>query len=174
MKKNGTKRVNAKKPRRKYKKNGALTRLVQSRLSAEQRQLLLERIRTEPIPGSQQSDINVAYTVSLKNLVEGGGTDYDWANVVVSLNIAMILVEAGLGPEYEDDIVAALDGMFRMQLRAKRFGKWIFDGTALQAVNRALEVHEAQLELATHQQVIDAKQVMHQRISSGNVYKEAA
>jgi hypothetical protein len=102
----------------------------------------------------------------------GRGDEQQWGTVVFTLNMAMLLAEAGYGPEYEPLLARALEGAFRARLRADQSGKWGFDGPALTAIAEALEVHEAQLEAATQADILAARDEMKRRINAGIVFRD--
>jgi hypothetical protein len=82
----------------------------------------------------------------------------------------MALAEAGIGEEYEQDIVKALDGAFRAKIRSGKSGSFRLDGEALQAIELALRVHDQQMEIATRAEITEAMTLVARRIEEGNVY----
>lgn len=65
------------------------------------------------------------------------------------LDIASALAESDIGAEHLPTIRDALDGMQRAKERAQRTGRWALDGDALNAVRTALNIHDAQVGIAT-------------------------
>lgn len=129
---------------------------------------------SQKLDSDQMTDLSLAFRQSLANMVGGYANEQQWSTCVGSLNIAMILVERGFGKEYEADVVRALDGAFRAKVRAHQGKGWGFDGEAIQAIKYAYEIHEAQIELATRADFIDAISEVHRRMEQGIVYQEAA
>lgn len=127
-----------------------------------------------PIIEDDQKDLHIAYRTSYDAMLRGAGTEETWSTVVVSLNVALILTEQGIGAEYEPDLVGALDGAFRAKIRAGRIGRWGFDGPAITAINLAFQIHEAQIELVSKAEVRAALQEVYRRINEGHIYREAA
>jgi hypothetical protein len=122
----------------------------------------------------QLADLGVAYWLSFDNLRAGDANEESWSCVSCALNVALILTEKGIGAEYEGDIVKALDGLFRAQMRSKRSGNWRLDGEALRDVERALQIHDQQMAIAKRWEVTEAMNTIYKRLADGNVYKEAA
>lgn len=122
----------------------------------------------------QLTDIGVAYWLSFENLRSGAATEEAWSCVACALNVGLMLAEKDIGAEYEQDLVLALDGLFRAQIRSKKSGNWRLDGDALRDVERALQVHDQQMQIAKRWEVTEAMNVIYKRLADGNVYKEAA
>lgn len=155
-----------KKPRtRRYTPGGALQRVRRAKA--------LQRARMVPL-GEQAQTIGIATRMAMKDMEQGRGSEQVWAVVTLTLNYTLALAEMGFGDDRIDAIVPALDGAFRAKLRAAKTGKWGFDGPAIQAINHALDIHDAQLELATGEEVMAARQLVHASMKKGVVYKETA
>jgi hypothetical protein len=107
---------------------------------------------------------------ALDNLVMGRGYEEALAIVGNMLNLALLLAEKGIGHEYVDDINQALEAVFRAKVRGSKTDKWGFDGPGLAAVKAAYDVHEAQLGLATRNEIINAIAAIRQRIEQGHVF----
>lgn len=122
----------------------------------------------------QMTDLSLAFRLAFQNMIGGCANEEQWSTCVGSLNIAMVLAERGFGLEHEPLLVKALDGAFRARLRAERGKGWGFDGEVIQAIKEAYDVHEAQMDLATRADIIDAIAEVHRRMDEGIVYQEAA
>jgi len=122
----------------------------------------------------QQTDLGVAYWLSLENLARGSADEEHWSCVVCAINIGMALAETVIGEEYEEDFVRALDGLFRAKIRSKTSGNFRLDGEALRDVKYALEAHDAQIKLVTKRELVAAMELVRKRIDEGNVYRDAA
>lgn len=127
-----------------------------------------------PLRADQLTDLGSAYWLSLENLRKHDANEESWSCVVCALNIGMALAESGIGGEYEKDIVKALDGAFRAKIRSANSGTFRLDGEAIQDIEHALHVHDAQMELASRSEVTAAMRLVAGRIKEGNVYREAA
>jgi hypothetical protein len=109
----------------------------------------------------------------MTTMLAGHGNEETWGVIVKNLNVAMILTELGYGEELYDLLKDAMAGAFRAQIRAKRSGRWGFDGPAAASIREALEYHQVQLQAASKAHVYEALQIMNQRLADGNVYTDA-
>jgi hypothetical protein len=132
-------------------------------------------IQAAPLTPSQLTDLGAAYWLSFEQLRTGDATEEAWSCVVCALNIGLALAEKGIGDEFEQTLVDALDGAFRAKVRSAKAGTFRLDGEAMRAIDEALHVHDAQMELATRDEVTAAMRLVHQRVVDGDVYQlEAA
>jgi hypothetical protein len=152
-----------KKPRKQYRPR------VISRTSSID---VLER-RT-PMDKSQTTDLGIAYHVALDEMLKGRGTEEHWSTVVCALNITLVLSERGYGAALMPTVNAALAGAVRARDRARKCGKWGFDGDAFNDVRDAIALHDEQMHVATKKVVLDALAEVHRRIDEGHAFKEAA
>jgi hypothetical protein len=129
---------------------------------------------TKPIDAHAMTDLGIAYWAAFHQMVHGKSREEDWSVIVVALNIALILSERGIGPEWEAHIVKALDGAFVSYQRAQNLHAWRFDGPALSNVREALEIHDEQVAVATKEDLRLALIEVNNRIAAGNVYRIAA
>ncbi|MBV8666713.1 MAG: hypothetical protein JO269_09535 [Burkholderiaceae bacterium] len=127
-----------------------------------------------PMTDDQIADLSIAFRLAFQAMLTGAADEQQWSTCVASLNIAMVLAERGIGPEYLPQFTAALDGAFRARIRATRTGKWGFDGDAIQAIKEAFSAHELQIEHATKQEIREALIEVRLRVDAGQVYQEAA
>jgi hypothetical protein len=84
--------------------------------------------------------------LAMTELTQGRGTKAEWDLIVGAINIANMFCEQGIGNEFRAETIAARDALLEVGKRFMRTGKFVFTGDELQAVNRALECHDAQLE----------------------------
>ena len=128
--------------------------------------------KRQTLDDDQQTDLSVAYRLAFQQMVSGHADEENWCVVVLSLNIALVLAEWGIGEEYIDRINGALEGAFRAKIRAGRTGKWGFDGEAIQAIKDVFEIHEEQLKLASKHEITSSLQEVHRRADAGHVFTE--
>lgn len=92
-------------------------------------------------------ELQVKNHLAMTDLTQGRGTRAQWDQIVGAINMASVMCEQGIGDEFRPVMLAARDAMLevgkRAVLNADRFG---FTGAQLQAVNEALDCHDAQLE----------------------------
>lgn len=130
--------------------------------------------RRTPMDVSQTTDLGIAYHVALNEMINGRGTEEHWSTIACALNIALVVAETGPGADSVGIIKGALAGLVRSRDRARRGGKWGFDGDALIDVKIALETHDAQMALVPKASVLAALAEVHRRIDAGEAFKEAA
>ena len=127
-----------------------------------------------PLKPDQVTDIGVAYWLSFENLRTGSASEEAWSCVACALNVALVLCEKGIGAEYVDSLVKALDGCFRAKIRSAKTGNFRLDGEALRDIETALKIHDQQMEIAKRWEVTEAMQTIYKRLEEGNVYEVAA
>lgn len=127
-----------------------------------------------PLNAEQLADLGLAYWLSLEQLRTGDASEEAWSCMVCALNVGLVLAELGVGAEYEEDLVLALDGAFRAKVRSAKTGTFRLDGEAMRDIEHGLSVHDAQMEAATRAQVTEAMRTVRKRIDQGNVYEVAA
>lgn len=163
-----------KKPRRKYQRKRMP---AFAGLDMLNRAHIVESVREKyhvPLSEEDQRDVNIACGLSIDAIVMGKGTHEHMNCLALMCNTSLVLTEYGFGKQYEKNLIAALDALFRMQLRFKRSGVWEFDEIGREAMRTAYDVHVAQVQVAGQGDLMAAGNVVNQRVKEGNVYREAA
>ena len=106
------------------------------------------------IGGEHLTKLNTKNHAAMHCIVHGHGTRDLWDRLVGAINMALVMCELGTGHEYRPDLIAGRDALATLCTRYRRTGTWVFTGGEMQAVNLALEVHDAQLEIS---RVIDVE-----------------
>lgn len=127
-------------------------------------------INASSLNDDQRSDLGAGYWLAFTNLTQGNASEESWECVVCACNIGMALSETVFDHQGEEEIVSALDGLFRAKLRSERTGNYRLDGDAIQAVRAGLEIHDQQMQLAQRREIVAAMAVVRARIAEGNVY----
>jgi hypothetical protein len=85
---------------------------------------------------------------ALEEITKGRGTKSHIDTVIVAMNMteALAMIRDDLGADWRDEINAAQDALFTMAQRGLAKGKFLFTGPELQAINLAMELHDAQLD----------------------------
>jgi len=91
---------------------------------------------------------------------------YEW--LCEAINIGMILCENGIGAEYLPAILAAQDAIYFAWPNAQATGFYAMDEAGIAAVAHALEVHDAQLEVAWASEIALAERTLRKRLNEGN------
>jgi hypothetical protein len=127
-----------------------------------------------PLREDQLSDLGRNYWLSFTNLTQGSASFESWENCVGSLNMGLVLAEKVFDGQGEQEIVAALDGLFKAKLRGDKTGRYRLDGDGIQSVREALTIHDQQMKLAHRREIVDSIATVKQRVADGNVYQVQA
>ncbi|SAK65660.1 Fis family transcriptional regulator [Caballeronia pedi] len=130
--------------------------------------------RRTPMDKAQTTDLGIAYHVALDEMLKGRGTEEHWSTVVCALNISLVLAERGYGSELVETVKKALAGAVRVRDRARKCGRWGFDGDAMNDVRAVIALHDEQMRVVTKAVVLSALSEVHRRIDAGNAFREAA
>lgn len=104
---------------------------------------------------------------ALDDLMRGGqcGTQV-LDEFIEALNMTEALARIGHGAQYMAEIRAGLDAMFDASRRFAKQQSFAFLNGELEAVRTALEVHEAQMEIATVAEIEKARLIVVDEIAS--------
>lgn len=111
-----------------------------------------------------------AITLKIKNhsamdeLVRGRGNHQHCDTVIAALNMTEALAMLRIGNEYRQEISAGQAAMLTMCRRGVERGRFLFTGPELQAVNTAMEIHDAQLEACTLAELEKATDIVVQTV----------
>jgi hypothetical protein len=88
---------------------------------------------------------------ALTEVVQGRGNRDQIDVLIAAMNMAEALyrVNPDLGLQYSPDIKAAQDALYTMSKRGLERGRFLFTGPELTAMNTGMEIHDAQLDVAT-------------------------
>lgn len=125
----------------------------------------------QPVSVDQARDLAIGYHSALAAIAQGKGTEDDANTLALAANIALMLVEAGLGIDQLPTVHAGQDAIVSMMARAKRTGRHGFTGPELKAVQLLLDLHDAQLsdEDCTEAVMIAALDECKRRREAGHV-----
>lgn len=123
-----------------------------------------------PLRDDQQTDLGNGYLLAMTNLTQGTASRESWECVVCALNCALCLAETVFDHQHEDDIVRALDGAFRANIRFRKTNNFRLDGEAMHDIQFALAIHGEQLKLAHRNEIVAALNTVRDRIDAGHVY----
>lgn len=86
-----------------------------------------------------------------------------------SLNLSLVLCEAGVVPDGLDCVQAAHDALTRANWISRKNGRWTLAEDGYEVMCAALAVHDKQIAVATNAQLVAADRLIHSRIASGDV-----
>jgi hypothetical protein len=92
---------------------------------------------------------------ALTEYVQGRGNRDQIDVLIGALNICEAFAVHGKGCDWLPEIKEAQDALYDMALRGVNTEKFLFRGPEMQAVNLAMEIHDAQLEVATVKELED-------------------
>lgn len=125
-----------------------------------------------PLDASQKTDESLTLRLHLEALRTGRADESAFQSITAAVNVSLILCERGHGKDYEPDIKQALESLLRVWQRAQKSGRWLFDGAGWQDVNRAIDIHEAQLARVSRREASDAMREVIRRINQGHIFEE--
>jgi len=129
--------------------------------------------RQHPLDTSQKIRLGVALRTHLEALRTGKADEYAFHNLANAVNTSMVLAEnGGLGYEYDDLIGGAQEALIQLKANGNHKGRWLLDGPGLNAVNQWLGVYEAQLEIVSQQEAMNALNEVVRRVSIGQVFED--
>ncbi|HEX8894435.1 MAG TPA: hypothetical protein VF783_13985 [Terriglobales bacterium] len=107
-------------------------------------------IAKQPMTEAEIGQLEMAVLTAVESIARGHGTGDNWDAIAKAINQAWIFAtEAGTGEEAKPYLLVAQQGMERMKKRFLETGKMAFDGLALEAVRRAIELWREQLAMST-------------------------
>jgi len=103
---------------------------------------------------SAATDLRIKNHDCLNNLRMGSASREDIDKVIGVLNMAETLCQLGKGRDWTIEVGQAQDAMLEIARKGvSRDMKFVVSGPQLQALNLAMEVHDAQLDASTVQDV---------------------
>jgi hypothetical protein len=148
------------KPRKKYDPTRFISRIA---VNAEKRR------DANPLTSDQQRDLGLAYHIAFENMLKRGSEE-DWYILAGTLNVALVLAEKGYGEEFIPEVKAAMEALMATKYRADSTKRWAFDGQGIQAMRRALELHDQQCALATRAEIKVVLKTIIGRANDGFMY----
>lgn len=91
------------------------------------------------------TELNLKNHAAVVSICQGRGTRDDWDKLVGMMNMALVLAETHFDLQYHELLIAGRDALQAIGKRWLTLRKFVFRASELQALNDAIEVHEAQL-----------------------------
>jgi hypothetical protein len=132
---------------------------------------IMERaIARMPIREDAKRDIGIAAHIAFDRLLKGA--DKDSLYVLAStLDVAHEIAKdpvRGVGTDYLTEIEAGMAAIVRAKKHGDLTGVWKLAGDDAERVSTALAVHDAQLEVASRELVIDTINIVTARVEGGS------
>ena len=90
---------------------------------------------------------------ALTEIVQGRGNHEQLDVLIAAMNMTEAYAVHGKGADWKAEIREAQDAVFEMALRGVDTGRFLFRGPEMQAVNLAMDIHDAQLEQSSVQEL---------------------
>lgn len=111
-------------------------------------------------------DLKIKNHAAMTSLVKGTGTRGDIDVLIGAFNMAEALARIGRGQDWASEIRAGQDALYQMSRRGLDKGKFLFTGPELKAANLCMEIHDAQLEVATVAEIERCLDIVTQEIKN--------
>lgn len=123
----------------------------------------------QPMAGmSEATTLRIVNHAALAALSQGVGTRLDVNALVEALNMTEALACQAVGTEYAGEIRTGQDALLALAQRGLAAGDvYVFRAAELTAVNLAMEIHDAQLDAITLQQLDRALELVRRKLRSG-------
>jgi len=94
-------------------------------------------------------ELKIKNHMALTNLTQGIAIRQDIDTLIQSVNMVEALYRLGFGREYFTEVRAGLDSLHAVGVRGAESGRFILKSEEMNALNVAMELHDAQLEVTT-------------------------
>lgn len=94
-------------------------------------------------------DLKIKNHMALTNLTQGIAVRQDIDTLIQAVNMVEALYRLGFGREYATEVRAGLDSLHAVGVRGVESGRFILRSEEMNALNAAMELHDAQLEVIT-------------------------
>jgi hypothetical protein len=124
----------------------------------------------EPVRNQSETlTLRMKNHASLEEITKGRANKGHIDTMIVAMNMteALAMVREDLGSDWRTEIRAAQDALFAMAQRGVATGRWLFTGPELTAVNLAMEIHDAQLDACTVDEMQKAIELSKRIIRAG-------
>lgn len=112
-------------------------------------------------------------TLKIKNhhamvaLLDGKAKAAQMGTLVAMYNMVEALYKIGFGKEYTDCVEEGMAAVTSIVLRSHKVGKYVPTGAEIQALNRLMELHDAQMDVVTVRDVDKALKIARREIDAG-------
>lgn len=94
-------------------------------------------------------DLKIKNHGAMTNLTQGKATREDIDALIAMINFVEALYRMGIGTEYKDVVQEGLDALRAVGKRGVESGRFILKANEMTALNTAMELHDAQMEVIT-------------------------
>jgi hypothetical protein len=94
-------------------------------------------------------ELKIKNHMALTNLTKGVATRQDIDMLIQAVNMVEALYRLGFGRGYATEVRAGLDALHAVGVRGAESSRFILKSEEMNALNEAMELHDAQLEVIT-------------------------
>lgn len=98
------------------------------------------------IQGAELTDLYAKNHMAMVKLCNGTADRDTWDVLVGMINMSLVLAEQHFDNQYHEMLLAGRDALHAVGQRYMQIDRFVLKGDEMQALNNAMEVHEAQLE----------------------------
>lgn len=121
----------------------------------------------KPITQAGIVNVQIKNHQAIDALRKGIADREDIDTIIEAFNIAEALQRIGIGSDYKEDIRAAQDALFDVSKRGvNREYRFILKAQELVAINLGMEIHDAQIEVTTIEQMEQAINIVKAEIKN--------
>jgi hypothetical protein len=102
--------------------------------------------------------------LALTNLTKGIAVRQDIDTLIQAVNMVEALYRLGFGREYAEEVRAGLDSLHAVGVRGAASGRFILKSEEMNALNVAMELHDAQLEVTTLKDMENAIKLVNEEL----------
>lgn len=104
---------------------------------------------------------------ALASITQGHGDRSQWDQLCGALNMACVMSEQGIGPEFRETFMVARAALLEAGKRYLRTDRVVLTGDELHAINEGMECHDTQLENVRAIDLDRAAQEVQRRLAGG-------
>jgi hypothetical protein len=127
--------------------------------------------RQHPLDADQKLRLGVHLRVHLQALATGQADAVAFHNLANGVNVSKVLAERGTGAEFDEQVGGAQQALRQLKHNGNR-GRWLLDGPNLNALKAWLDVYDAQLEVVSQQEAMDALDEVQRRLARGQIFED--
>ncbi len=109
-------------------------------------------------------ELKIKNHLALANLTKGVATRQDIDALIQAINMVEALYRLGFGREYATEVRAGLDALHAVGVRGAESGRFILKSEEMNALNEAMELHDAQLEVITLKDMENAIKLVNEEL----------
>lgn len=121
--------------------------------------------------GEYLLDLRIKHSNALALLVQGQATKDEIDTLISGANMTEAFLMMGVGEEFRAEIKRGQDALFDAAARGAKLGRFILKGEEMKAINDLFEIHDAQLDVATINDVDRAIRFVSKEVQARRVRK---